>query len=172
MSFAIRPPVHAIAESASSPQYNRLLALMAEEGRKVRPGFQVFSVGWSWNFRGDPDFFPQQAALPAGAGLTMPPDAEAWSFDRKTTDLLIKSRSLTREHGQTFLGYDIFLWGDDTVFGEIKGSHLPRGITKLYDFPLGIAAKLRRWQGLARGRLLRPVGHDGGIRAVRCRRDA
>ena len=131
-------------------QYNRLIALMAEEGRKVRPDFQVFSVGWSWKFRGDPDYFPQQAALPAGAGLTMPPDGEAWSFDRKTTDLLVKSRALTREKGQTFLGYDIFLWGDDTVFGQIKDSKLSPGlgITKLYDFPFGIAAKLRRWQSL------------------------
>ena len=80
----------------------------------------------------------------------MPPDGEAWSFDRKTTDLLVKSRALTREKGQTFLGYDIFFWGDDTVFGEIKDSKLPPGlgITKLYDFPLGIAAKIRRWQAL------------------------
>ncbi len=131
-------------------QYNRLLALMAEEGRKVRPDFQVFSVGWSWKFRSDPNYFPQQAALPVGAGLTMPPDGEAWSFDRKTTDLLVKSRALTREKGQRFLGYDIFLWGDDTVFGQIKDSKLPPGlgITKLYDFPLGIAAKMRRWQSL------------------------
>ncbi|MEI6872878.1 MAG: hypothetical protein WCL08_11400, partial [Verrucomicrobiota bacterium] len=131
-------------------QYNRLLALMVEEGRKVRPDFQVFSVGWSWKFRGDLDYFPQQSALPNGAGLTMPPDGEAWSFDRKTTDMMIKARELTREKKQTFLGYDIFLWGDDTVFGQIKDSKLPPslGITKLYDFPLGIAAKLRRWQSL------------------------
>ena len=131
-------------------QYNRLLALMAEEGRKVRPDFQVFSVAWSWKFRSAPDYFPQQAALPIGAGLTMPPDGEAWSFDRKTTDMLIQARELTRERKQTFLGYDIFLWGDDTVFGQIKDSKLPPGlgITKLYDFPLGIAAKLRRWQSL------------------------
>jgi hypothetical protein len=131
-------------------QYNRLLALMAEAGRNVRPAFQVFSVGWSWRFRGAPDYLSQQAALPAGAGLTLPPDGEAWSFDRKTTDLLVHSRALTRQKGQPFLGCDVFLWGDDTVFGEIQDSKLPPGlgITKLYDFPLGIAAKLRRWQAL------------------------
>jgi len=131
-------------------QYNRLLALMAEEGRKVRPDFQVLSVGWSWRFRGDPDYFPQQAALPAGVGLTTSPDGEAWSFDRKTTDFLGHCRALTREKQQTFLGYDIFFWSDDTVFREIKGSRLPAALagTKLYDFPLGIAAKLRRWQTL------------------------
>jgi hypothetical protein len=131
-------------------QYNRLLALIAEEGRTIRPDFQVFSVAWGWKFRSEADYFPQQAALPIGASLTMPPDGEAWSFDRKTTDLLIKARALTREKGQTFIGYDIFLWGDDTVFGPIKDSRLPAGlgITKLYDFPLGIAAKLHRWQSL------------------------
>jgi len=131
-------------------QYNRLLALMAEEGRRVRPDFQVFSVGWSWKLRGDPEYFPQQASLPAGAGLATLPDGEAWSFDRKTTDLLVKARALTREKRQTFLGYDIFLWGDDTVFSEIRDSRLPPGlgVTALYDFPLGIAAKLRRWQAL------------------------
>ena len=99
---------------------------------------------------GDPEYFPQQASLPAGAGLATLPDGEAWSFDRKTTDLLVKARALTREKGQTFLGYDIFLWGDDTVFSEIRDSRLAPslGVTALYDFPLGIAAKLRRWRAL------------------------
>jgi hypothetical protein len=42
------------------------------------------------------------------------------------------------------------------VFGEIQDSKLPPGlgITKLYDFPLGIAAKLRRGQALGGGRPL------------------
>jgi len=129
-------------------QYNRLLALMAEEGRKVRADFQVFSVAWSWKFRNEPDYFAQQAALPAGAGLATLPDAEAWSFDRKTTDFLRRSRALAAEHHQTFLGYDIFFWGDDTVFREKPEVPLPPGITQLYDFPLGIAAKLQRWSEL------------------------
>ena len=129
-------------------QYNRLLALMAEEGRKVRADFQVFSVAWSWKFRGEPDYFAQQSALPAGAGLATLPDAEAWSFDRKTTDFVRRSRALAAEHHQTFLGYDIFFWGDDTVFREHPEVPLPPGVTQLYDFPLGIAAKLQRWQQL------------------------
>lgn len=119
-------------------QYNRLLAMIADEGRKVRPDFQVFHVGWGWHYRGDPEFLAQQAALPPGAGLANLPDGEAWSFDRKITDALAQSRKVTRERGQSFLGYDIFFWGDDTVFPE----------TELYDFPLGVAAKLRRWQEL------------------------
>lgn len=119
-------------------QYNQLLALLAEEGRKVRPDLDVLHVGWGWHYRGDPRFLKLQAALPPGGGLANLPDAEAWSFDRKLTDPLVRSRQVTREHGQTFLGYDILFWGDDTVFPQ----------TELYDFPLGIAAKLRRWQEL------------------------
>jgi hypothetical protein len=117
-------------------QYNRLLALMLQEGRAVRSDLCVSSVGWGWKFRGEPDYLTQQAALPAGAGLASLPDAEAWSFDRKLTDDLIAIRALTRKQGQPFLGYDIFFWGDDTVFPQ----------TLLYDFPLGVAAKLRRWK--------------------------
>jgi hypothetical protein len=119
-------------------QYNRLLALMLQEGRAARPGLRVVSVAWGWKFRGEPGYLAQQAALPAGAGIASLPDAEAWSFDRKLTDSLIAARSLTHQQGQIFLGYDIFFWGDDTVFPQ----------TTLYDFPLGIAAKLRRWQAL------------------------
>ena len=119
-------------------QYNRLLALLLDEARKVRPEFQVYSLAWSWTFRSDPHYLTQQAALPPGAGLSAPPDGEAWSFDRKLTDALMEYRQVTRAHGQPFLGYDIFLWGDDTVFPA----------TELYDFPLGIAAKLSRWQEL------------------------
>jgi len=117
-------------------QYNRLLRVLLEEGRRVRPDFKVFSIGWSWTFRNDPQYVTQLAALPNGAGLTTLPDGEAWSFDRKITDRLLDYRRVTRERGQTFLGYDIFLWGDDCWFPD----------TEMYDFPLGVAAKLRRWQ--------------------------
>ncbi|NPV45715.1 MAG: hypothetical protein HPY69_02050 [Armatimonadetes bacterium] len=116
-------------------QYGRLLALLAEEGRAVRPDFRVLTVGWGWHFRNDPDFLALQTSLPAGTGLTSPPDGEAWSFDRKLTEPLLASCRAVQKAGQIFLGYDIVFWGDDTVFPE----------TELYDFPLGLAAKLRRW---------------------------
>ncbi len=119
-------------------QYNSFLRLLLEEGRAVRSDFKAFSVGWSWTFRNDPEYLTQLSALPKGAGLTAPPDGEAWSFDRKITDRLMEYRQVTRAHGQDFLGYDIFLWGDDCRFPE----------TELYDFPLGVAAKLRRWQAI------------------------
>ncbi len=119
-------------------QYSDLLALLQTEANLVRPDFQVLFLIWGWPFRSHPDFLARQAALPPGAGLVTLPDGEAWSFDRKLTDPLREQRELTRRHKQTLIGYDIFLWGDDTIFSA----------TDLYDFPLGVAAKLRRWQAL------------------------
>ncbi len=119
-------------------QYNNFLQLLLEEGRKIQPEFKVFSVGWSWMFRNDPEYLTQFSALPEGAGLTSPPDGEAWSFDRKITDKLLGYRKVTQDHGLNFIGYDIFMWGDDCQIPE----------TELYDFPLGVAAKLRRWNAI------------------------
>jgi hypothetical protein len=119
-------------------QYNQFQRLLLEEARKLRPDFQAISVVWSWKFRKEPDFLTQQAALPAGTGLATLPDAEAWSFDRKLTNALRDQARVTHQNRQSLIGYDIFLWGDDTIFSS----------TELYDFPFGIAAKLRRWQDL------------------------
>ncbi|MVM28533.1 hypothetical protein GO755_00715 [Spirosoma sp. HMF4905] len=119
-------------------QYNQFQRLLLDETRKLRPDFQVISVVWSWKFRKESDFLSQQAALPPGTGLATLPDAEAWSFDRKITNALRSQAQVTHQHQQSLIGYDIFRWGDDTIFPS----------TELYDFPLGVAAKLRRWQAL------------------------
>ena len=47
-------------------------------------------------------------------------------------------RQVTHKNNQNFIGYDIFMWGDDCQIPE----------TELYDFPLGVAAKLRRWNAI------------------------
>ena len=49
--------------------------------------------------------------------------------------MLAEARRITKRRGQVFLGYDILLSGDDT-FMAAGG---------LLDFPLGVAAKMRRW---------------------------
>ncbi|HIJ73670.1 MAG TPA: hypothetical protein HPP83_06155 [Candidatus Hydrogenedentes bacterium] len=115
-------------------QRDRLIRLILEEGRKVQPDFRVLTTTWGW--QNHPEFLERQAALPAGSGLFSTPDGEAWSFDRKLTDYLVRQRDLCRDRGQMFLGYDIFLWGDDVLFPPYE---------RIYDFPFGIAAKLRRW---------------------------
>ncbi|RRB02568.1 hypothetical protein [Larkinella rosea] len=119
-------------------QYNQFQRLLLEESRKMRSDFQAISVVWSWRFRKEVDFLAQQAAMPPGSGLATLPDAEAWSFDRKLTNALRDQAKTVRQNRQTLLGYDIFLWGDDTIFPS----------TELYDFPFGIAAKVNRWQEL------------------------
>lgn len=131
-------------------QYNHLLSLMTEEGRKINPDLQVIFIGWSWILRGDTEYFAQQEAFSEGTGISLPADAEAWNYDRKITDLMIHSREIARNHHQTFLGYDNFLWSDDTWFDDKSRNeaNMPEGITEIYDYPLGIAAKLRRWQAL------------------------
>ena len=131
-------------------QYNHLLSLLTEEGRKINPEFQVIFIGWGWKFRGDPEYFTQQEAFKEGTGITLPADGEAWNYDRKITDLMVRSREIAQQQHQTFLGYDNFLWSDDTWWDDRKRNEttLPEGITEIYDYPLGIAAKLDRWKKL------------------------
>lgn len=118
-------------------QRDALIRLMLDEGRKVRPDLRVLTTTWGWQT--DEAFLASQEALPAGSGLFSTPDGEAWSFDRKYTDFLVRQRDLCRDTGQLFLGYDIFFYGDDV--------HSPPQ-RRVYDFPYGVAAKLRRWAGV------------------------
>jgi hypothetical protein len=97
----------------------------------------VLTTTWGWQNK--EGFLQRQAELPSASGLFSTPDGEAWSFDRKMTDYLFDQRDLCRERGQLFLGYDILFWGDDLFFP-------PRD--RLFEFPYGIAAKMRRWAWL------------------------
>lgn len=115
-------------------QRDRIITLMLDEGRKVRPQLRVLTTTWAW--QSHEGFLERQAALPPGSGLFSTPDAEAWSFDRKYTDALVRQRDICRDTGQLFLGYDIFLWGDDVLCPPHR---------RIYDYPYGVAAKLRRW---------------------------
>jgi len=118
-------------------QRDRLIRFLIEEGRRVRPDLTVFTTNWYWD-RWPDQFLEHQAKLPPGAGLYCSPPTEAWSCDRRVTDMLAEARRITKRTGQVFLGYDILLSGDDT-FMAAGG---------LLDFPLGVAAKVRRWSML------------------------
>jgi len=118
-------------------QRDRLVCFLVEEGRKVRPGLRVLTTGWGWD--GDAaEFLRRQAALPAASGLYLAAQKDGWQCERQSHAFLAKSRRGCRERGQIFIGYDDFHWGDDTV----------HGLGDIQDFPLGIAAKLRRWDAL------------------------
>ena len=118
-------------------QRDRLVCFMVEEGRKVRPGLRVLTTGWKWD-RDSEKFITHQAALPAASGVYLAAQKDGWQCERQSHDFMHRVRQLCRERGQTFIGYDNFHWGDDTV----------HGLGDIQDFPLGIAAKLKRWHEL------------------------
>lgn len=118
-------------------QRDRLLRFLIEEGGKARPGLRVFTTGWGWS--GDTEqFLARQQALPAECGLFLAAETDGWQPERQLHDFLFSARDTCRERGQAFVGYDDLHWGDDTV----------HGLNDIQDYPLGIAAKLRRWQTL------------------------
>ena len=118
-------------------QRDRLLRFLLEEGRAVRPGLEVLTTGWKWD-REPADFLAHQRALPPRCGVYLAAECDGWQPERQSHDFLRAVRTVTRERDQSLIGYDDFFWGDDTVhrMGDIQ------------DFPLGIAAKLRRWHEL------------------------
>lgn len=119
-------------------QRDRLVCFMVEEGRKVRPGLRVLTTGWKWDREAD-EFLRRQPVLPAASGVYLAAQKDGWQCERQTHDFLREVRRVCRERGQTFIGYDNFHWGDDTV----------HGLGDIQDFPLGIGAKIRRWHDLA-----------------------
>lgn len=118
-------------------QRDRLVCFLIEEGQKVRSGLRVLTTGWGWDAEPE-EFLRRQSALPAFSGLYLAAQKDGWQCERQSHDFLRAARRACRERGQTFIGYDNFHWGDDSVhsLGDIQ------------DFPLGIAAKLRRWHAL------------------------
>lgn len=118
-------------------QRDRLLGFLIEEGQKVRPGLRVLTTGWHWD-REPEEFLRRQAALPSSSGVYFAAQNDGWQCERQTHDFMTAVRAVCRDRGQDFIGYDNFHWGDDTV----------HGLGDIQDYPLGIAAKLRRWQAL------------------------
>ncbi len=118
-------------------QRDRLLNFLITEGRLVRPGLRVLTTGWKWD-RESEAFLLHQTALPAASGVYLAAQKDGWQCERQAHDFMREVRHICRERGQTFIGYDNFHWGDDTV----------HGLGDIQDFPLGIAAKLRRWHVL------------------------
>lgn len=118
-------------------QRDRFLRFLLEEGNAVRPGLDVLTTGWKWDHEPEA-FLKSQRALPPRCGVYLAAEKDGWQAERQSHDFLRAVRSVTRERNQPLIGYDDFFWGDDTVhqLGDIQ------------DFPLGIAAKLRRWHEL------------------------
>ncbi|MCG3150736.1 MAG: hypothetical protein PCFJNLEI_04237 [Verrucomicrobiae bacterium] len=120
----------------------RGLSLFDQRDRLIRfliehTGRRVLTTGWEWDRQSD-EFLRRQAALPAKSGVYLAAQKDGWQCERQNHSFLRAVRQVCRERGQTFIGYDNFHWGDDTV----------HGLGDIQDFPLGIGAKLRRWREL------------------------
>jgi len=119
-------------------QRDRFLHFLIEEGGKVRPGLRVLTTSWGWQDVDSDEFLRRQAGLPKESGLFMAAESDGWQMERQDHDFLRRARQICKENNQWFIGYDNLHWGDDT-------EQTLRGVQ---DFPLGIAAKLARWNRL------------------------
>jgi hypothetical protein len=119
-------------------QRDRLLRFLIDEGGKIRPGLTVLSTSWGWQDKDSEEFLSRQRELPGKSGLFMAAASDGWQTERQSHEFLTAARQICAEKGQSFIGYDNLHWGDDTMH-ELRG---------IQDFPLGVAAKLARWDRL------------------------
>jgi hypothetical protein len=119
-------------------QRDRLIRFLIEQGGKARPGLRVLTTGWHWESKPG-EFLERQARLPAQSGVYLAAESDGWQVERQNHAFLRRVRSVCRERGQLFIGYDDFHLGDDAT--HLWGFDLQ-------DFPLGIGAKLARWHDL------------------------
>ncbi len=115
-------------------QRDRLIRFLIEEGRKSQPDLRVLTTNWGWESL-PKEFLEHQKALPSGSGVYMSAENDGWQAERQIHDFMTKTRRICRETGQLFIGYDDFHFGDDSVME----------LNDIQDYPLGIAAKVRRW---------------------------
>jgi hypothetical protein len=142
-------------------QRDRLIRFLIQEGQKVRPGLRVLTTGWKWDRDAD-EFLRHQAELPAASGVYLAAQKDGWQCERQSHDFMHAVRKICRDQEQTFIGYDNFHWGDDTV----------HGLGDIQDFPLGIGAKLKRWHELGADGVFDHWGHapeDSWSNSIACR---
>lgn len=116
-------------------QRDRLIHFLVEHGTKARPGLRVLTTNWGWDARSIKEFTTRQRTLPSDSGVFMAAQYDGWQPERQLHSFMTDVRNICTQKQQLFIGYDNLHWGDDSV----------HGITDIQDFPLGIAAKLKRW---------------------------
>ncbi len=119
-------------------QRDRFLRFLIEEGQKTQPELKVLTTNWGWEMRDIPGFMERQKKMPADCGVFFAAQYDAWQSERQVHDFMLETRKICEENGQLFIGYDNLHWGDDSL----------HNIKDIQDFPLGIGAKLRRWEVL------------------------
>jgi len=126
-------------------QRDRLAKFMEHEMTRARPGLRILNTSFQWDRDGFgfDQLLSRQSALPAAVGLCLSATGDSATFERQSHDQLRQAREVTRRAGQLVIGRDAMHFFEDQLFS---------GANHRFDYPLGIFAKIRRWQDL---------GYDG-----------
>jgi len=119
-------------------QRGRLSRFLAETMGAVRPGIVILNTAFQWerSLYGMDKLLSAQADLPETVGLCMAATDDSATFDRQSHEALRRARKVTARAGQPFLGRDAMHLFED----------MPVKTQWQVDYPLGIFAKIRRWE--------------------------
>ncbi len=120
-------------------QRDRFLKFLAAECDSARPGVKILTTNWGWAHRkGAQEFIDRQKILPAEVGVYLAAEYDGWQSERQINDFMMNVAKTCKNRKQLLIGYDNFHWGDDSV----------HKLKDIQDFPLGVGAKIQRWQRL------------------------
>lgn len=121
-------------------QRDRFSLFLAKTLREARPGLLLLNTSFQWDrpIYGVDQLLARQAQLPPEIGLCMSATGDSATFDRQNHETLRRARAVTARAGQIFLGRDAMHFFED----------MPMEGRWFVDYPLGIFAKVRRWDAL------------------------
>jgi hypothetical protein len=121
-------------------QRDRFSLFLAKTLREAKPGALLLNTSFQWDrpLYGVDQLLARQAQFPPDIGLCMAATGDSATFDRQNHETLRQARAVTARAGQIFLGRDATHFFED----------MPLEGKWLVDYPLGIFAKVRRWNAL------------------------
>ena len=121
-------------------QRDRLAHFLEATMSRARPGIRILNTSFQWDRvgLGFGQLLARQAALPAAVGLCLPATGDAATFERQSHDLLRQARAVTHRAGQLAVGRDALHAFEDWYYTA----------PQRFDYPLGVFAKIRRWNDL------------------------
>ena len=121
-------------------QRDRFSIFLAKTLREAKPGVLLLNSSFQWDrpIYGVDRLLARQSQLPPEIGLCMSATGDAATFDRQSHEALRQARAVTARAGQVFIGRDATHFFED----------MPWEGKWLVDYPLGVFAKVRRWNAL------------------------
>jgi hypothetical protein len=121
-------------------QRDRLARFLATEIPRHRPGALILNTAHQWDRvrYGVGEMLARQSALPANVGICLAATGDSATFERQAHEQLREARSVTAKAGQAVVGRDALHMFEDAF----------RDGRQIFDYPLGVFAKVRRWNDL------------------------